>query len=164
MRERTPAKHIKKAFVALAVLLSIFVGIPRDAMAQADDSVSIIVYVIEASDGVPGVDPEIKPLVEQFHNTFRYSTYKLISKVPKKIRMGEESTVKIPGEREMHIGALGEEGGRIRLKVRITKKLSKGKSRDVLDTEFRLGKGASMVIGGYDHNNAKLILAISSDT
>jgi hypothetical protein len=156
-------KNAYKPLVVLTLLFSIFLGTSRDAMAQAGDSVSIIVYVIEASDGVPGVDPEIKPLVRQFHDTFRYSTYKLISKVPKTIRMGNEAEITMPGRREMHISALGQEEGRIKLKVKITKELSKGESRDVLNTEFRLGKGASMVIGGYDHNNAKLILAISSD-
>jgi hypothetical protein len=157
------AKNGYKSLVALAIMLSVFLGIPHNALAQADDSVRIVVYVIEASDGVPGVDPEIKPLVKQFHGTFRYSTYKLISKVPKTIPMGGQSKIMMPGQREMNISALGQEEGRIKLKVRITKKSAKGQSRDVLNTEFRLGKGASMVIGGYDHNNAKLILAISSD-
>ena len=157
------AKTFHKAFVALAILLPVLFAFGSNAPAQPGDAVGIVVYVIEASDGVPGVDSEIRPIVKQFHQTFRYSTYKLISKMPKRIPIGGETKIMLPGLRELKIAALGHEAGRIKLRVKITKREARGKPRDVLNTEFRLGKGSSMVIGGYDYHKGKLILAISAD-
>jgi hypothetical protein len=158
-----PAKTFHKAFVTPVILLLALFAFCSSSLAQSGDAVGIVVYVIEASDGVPGVDPEIRSIVKQFHETFRYSTYKLISKVPRKIPIGETTNISLPGSRALNIGALGHEGERIKLKVKIAKEEPKGKSRDVLNTEFRLGKGSSMVIGGYDYQEGKLILTISAD-
>jgi hypothetical protein len=69
----------------------------------------------------------------------------------------------LPGKRTLTVSALGYEGGRIRLKVKIVEKSAGGKSRDVLATEFRLVKGGTIVLADYNYNKGKLILAISAD-
>ena len=138
-------------------------GLSSDARAQAGAGIRVSTYVIEASDGVPGVDSEIRHIVKQFHGTFRYSTYRLISKIPKKIPIGESTKITLPGLRTLDISALGYEAGRIRLKVKIVEKSTRGRSRDVLTTEFRLVKGGTIVLGDYNYRKGKLILAISAD-
>jgi len=49
------------------------------------------------------------------------------------------------------------------MKIRIVEKSTRGRSRDVLNTEFRLTRGGTIVIGDYNYQKGKLILAISAD-
>lgn len=155
-----------KAFVALAVVLAVLFSISPRAAAQRDGpdgDMRIVVYLIEASDGVPGVDPEIRDIVKQFQRTFRYSTYKLVSKIPKKVSVGNDEKIALPGLRELRLYARGREDGRLKLKVKIVEKPMRGPERDVLNTDFRIVKGGTIVIGGYDYHTGKLIVAISAD-
>jgi hypothetical protein len=61
----------------------------------------------------------------------------------------------------MLLQMLGYDGNRIKMKVRLVEK-QPGGSRDVLNTEFRLVEGGTMMIGGYDYRDGKLIVAISA--
>ena len=62
----------------------------------------------------------------------------------------------------MELQMQGYEGSRINLKVKITEKAHKGRERDVLNTEFRLIEGGTIMIGGYQHREGNLLLAISA--
>ena len=160
-------KKPAKTLIALCLMVvpALLLSAP-DASAQSSargNDVRIVAYMIEASDGVPGVDPEIRHIVKQFHDTFRYSTYKLVSKVPRKIPMNGETKINMPGGRELIVYALGYEDARINLKVRIIDKSGPGKSREVLNTQFRLVKRGTIVIGNYNYQKGKRILAISAD-
>ncbi len=153
------------SFVA-ATLMCLILLFGSEAAAERESrpgGVRVVVYVIEASDGVPGVDPEIRHIVKQFHGTFRYSTYKVVSRVPRNVPMGGEAKVALPGLRELRLYPRGYEKGRIKMKVRIVEKSTRGRSRDVLNTEFRLAKGGTIVIGDYNYHKGKLIIAISVD-
>lgn len=166
MSDLMSVKTVRKTFAALAALGSVLFCIVPDALAQPaaqGNDVRVVVYVIEASQGVPGVDAEIRHIVKQFHETFRYSTYKLVKKAPRKVPMDGQTKITLPGLRELNVYALGYEAGRIQLKVKIVDKSDKGRPRDVLNTEFKLAKGGTIVIGGYDYQKGKLILAISAD-
>jgi len=155
---------ILKALVIMAIAISVVFSAGSMAVAKeggSADNVRIVVYLIEASDGVPSVDPQIRDIVKQLHSTLRYSTYRLRSRIPKTLRVGEEEKIALPGLREMRLYARGHEGGLMKLKVKITAKEDRGRSRDVLSTEFRLGRSGTIVIGGYDYHDSKLIVAIS---
>ncbi len=158
-----PAHRFQAAFLALATAFVVLFTLASEARAQAGEPARVSVYVIEASDGVPGVDSEIRHIVKQFHGTFRYSTYKLISKVPKTIPVGGSTKIAMPGLRTLDISSLGYEGGRVKLKVKIVQKTPQGRERDVLNTSFAIAKGGTMLIGGYDYHKNKLILAISAN-
>lgn len=158
--------QILKTLVIMAITISIAFSAGTAAVAQEGDSaerIRIVVYLIEASDGVPSVDPQIRDIVKQLHSTLRYSTYKLHSKIPKTLSVGEEEKISLPGSREMRLYARGQEDGLMKFKVKISSKEDGGRSRDVLNTEFRLGKSGTIVIGGYDYNDSKLIVAISPE-
>ena len=146
-----------------ALVLLLFAPYAQAQSSSDTDAVGVVVYVIKASDGVPGVDPAIKHIVKQFHESFRYSTYKLIKKVSRKVPYRAATKIKLPGDRELYLSSLGVEDARIKLKVRIAEKTSGGKSRDALNTEFKLAKGGTIGIGGYAYQKGKLILAISAD-
>ena len=135
---------------------------PAQRVAPAGD-VSVVVYVIEASEGVPGVDPAIRHIVKDFHETLRYSTYKLLSRVSRKIPVGKDAKVSLPGERELRLYAQGYEAKRIKLKAIIIDKSNKKEPREILSTQFRISRGVTMLIGGYNYRDGKLILAISAD-
>jgi len=130
---------------------------------EAPDDVRIVVYLIEASNGAPGVDSEIKQIIKELKGELRYSTYRLISKVPKKIKTGERERIGLPDSRELLLFARGFEDGRVKLNVKITEKSSRGDRREVLNTDFRIVKGGTILIGPYNYREGKLILAISAD-
>ncbi len=166
MKSSMTGAAFRRAFFALAALICLVFLIGPEAAAQPGESaevVKIVVYVIEASDGVPGVDREIRHIVEQFHGTFRYSTYKLVSKIARKVPMGGEAKIALPGLRELRLDPREYKAGRIKMKIRIVEKSTRGRSRDVLNTEFRLTRGGTIVIGDYNYQKGKLILAISAN-
>ena len=156
----------RNASVVAATLMCLILLFGSEAAAERDGQpggVKVVVYVIEASDGVPGVDPEIRHIVKQFHGTFRYSTYQVVSRIPRNVPMGGKAKIALPGLRELRLHPRGYEEGRIKMKVRIVEKSTRGQSRDVLNTEFRLVKGGTIVIGDYNYHKGKLIIAISVD-
>ncbi|MBI5114909.1 hypothetical protein HZA56_00385 [Candidatus Poribacteria bacterium] len=157
---------LRKSLVTLATVFAILAIVFFANVASAKDegyggSARITVYVIEASNGVPGVDPEIREIVEQFEGAFRYSTYKLVSKIPKKVGLGEEEKFSLPGDRELVVLCRGYKHNRIKLNVRIVEK--RKDSRELLNTDFGIVDGGTMIIGGYPHRDGKLMLAISAD-
>lgn len=165
MSDLMSRKRFRITFVVTAALIAVLFGAVPDARAQAGQAgaVRVTTYVIEASNGVPSVDSEIRHIVKQFHGTFRYSTYKLISKVPKKIPIGGNAKITLPGLRILDISALGYESGRIKLKIKIIQKSTSGRPKDILSTEFRLVKGGTIILGDYNYHKGKLILAVSAD-
>lgn len=150
---------IRRVTIPLAALFLLSL-LPFPLMAQEQgQKADIIIYVIEASNEGQGTDPQIKDLVKEL-GAFRYSSYKLVSKIPRQLRGGEKESVGLPGGRQMQLLMQGSEGNRINLKVRITSQERKG--RDVLNTEFRIIEGGTIMIGGYDYQNGKLFIAISA--
>ena len=155
-----PVRRVAILFATL-FLLSL---LPYSAMAQEQGSsqkADIIIYVIEASNEGQGVDPQIQGLVKEL-GAFRYSSYKLVSKIPRQLRSGEKESVSLPGNRQMQLQMQGAEGNRVKLKVKITEKSEEQRSRDILNTEFRIIEGGTIMIGGYDYRNGKLFVAISA--
>jgi hypothetical protein len=157
---------VGKVVVALATVLVLVLVLGSNASAtppDSDEKVRIVVYLIKASDDAPGVDSEIKDLVRQFGGAFRYSSYRLVSKIPKSIPLGSEVKIPLPGSRRLHIYARGREGKRIRLKIKIREKSARGRDREMLNTEFRIVEGGTIMIGGYNYHEGKLMVAISAD-
>ena len=150
--------------LAAALVLMLLVG-PNLSAAPADSGevVRIVVYLIKASGDTPGVDPEIREIVKQFGGAFRYSSYRLVSKIPKSVRMGGDAQIPLPGKRELRVHARGHENNRIKLKVNIREKPAGDRPRDILNTEFMIIEGGTILIGGYDYQEGKLMVAISAN-
>ncbi len=149
---------------ATVALVSVSVSPAVPAESQGGESVRVVVYLIEASNEKPGVDPQIRDIVQELRGTFRYSTYRLVSRIPKKMSVGGEEKISLPGSRELKLYALGREDNRVKLKVKVLEKSSKKAGREVLSTEFRIVEGGTIIIGGYDYRDGKLIVAISADS
>ncbi|RJP18524.1 MAG: hypothetical protein C4520_14350 [Candidatus Abyssobacteria bacterium SURF_5] len=155
---RVPARQVT-VFLLVSLLLS-FSAVSAPAQ-QAGPKADIIIYVIEASNGGGGVDPQIQHLVKEFKGAFRYSSYQLVKRIPRRLEAGEKEIVPLPGGRQMQLQMQGYEENRIKLRVKILEKKEKG-SRDILNTEFRIIKGGTIMIGGYDYRDGKLVMAISA--
>jgi hypothetical protein len=157
---------IGKILLALIVSAILVASTGSGVSAQTPDSsdtVRIVVHLIEASNGAPGVDPEIKDILKDFRDEFRYSTYKLISKVPKTINKGGSQKVALPDSRELQLFSKGYENGRVKLRVKIVEKPKEKAAREMLNTEFRIVRGGTIIIGPYNYKKGKLLLAISAD-
>ncbi len=153
---------VRNTFVTVMVVLTVIMSSGPAARNSAfAEDVRVTVYAIEASNGVPGIDPEIRSIVEQFEGAFRYSTYKLVSKMPKNIGIGQEEKFSLPGQREMRVFVRGYQGNRIKLNVKIVEK--KDRSREVLSTDLGIVDGGTMIIGGYHHRDGKLMVAVSAE-
>ena len=156
----------RKTVIGLAVILSLTFLFGPNASAQRIDSggeVRIVVSLIEASNDAPRVDPQIRGLVKQFRGDFRYSSYKLVSRIPKTIKIGSYETVRLPGSREMRLYARGYENNRVKLNVKVTERGRRGRGREVLNTDFRIVRGGTIMIGGYRYRDGRLMVAISAD-
>jgi hypothetical protein len=158
---KTPALAVSVLVFVVASILSL----PDSTVSAEGESsaVKTVIYLIEASDGPGGIDPAIKDIVKQVSGTLRYSSYKVFSTIRKKIDIGDDEDISLPGSRELNIRALGYEEDRIKLRVKIAEKSGRGESRDMVNTEIRIVKGGTFIIGGYDHDGGKLIVAISAD-
>ena len=157
---------VKKDFLIFLLSVILVFSLTPGICAQPSDSpgdVRIVVYMIEASNDAPGVDSQIKDIIKDLRKELRYSTYRLISKVPKKIKIGGRESVKLPGSRNLLLFAQGYENGRVKLRVKVTEKSGRGPERSVLNTEFRIVRGGTIIIGPYNYHEGKLILAISAD-
>jgi hypothetical protein len=155
---------LRKAFLTVLATTLVFAW-SSQALAKRDrpgGGVQIVVYLIEASNGNPGVDPRIRGIVDQFEGAFRYSTYKLLSKIPMDLPVGSEEKLAVPDQRELSLSVQGFENRRVRLKVKIVEKPKSDRPREVLNTEFRIVEGGTILIGGYSYRDGKLILAISA--
>ena len=159
-------KVSNRTISVLMLFAILFFAFGPNAFAQSRDAsqeVRIVVYLIEASNGTPGVDAEIKEIIKQLKGELRYSTYKLISKIPKKIKTGKSERIGLPDSRELLLSARGFEDGRVKLNVKVNEKSGRGGGKEVLNTDFRIVKGGTILIGPYNYRDGKLILAISAD-
>lgn len=159
---RTPNIKAIICLAACASLIFLSAAFTPVHASDASGSCKVIVYLIEASDGPPGVDPQIKGIVRQFQGAFKYSTYKLVSKIPKRITVGRSEKISLPGRRELQLYPQGFEEKRIKMNVKIVEKGGRGNGRTVLNTSFRIVPGGTIMIGGYNYQKGKLILAISA--
>jgi hypothetical protein len=158
MKHKT-LNHLLTPIVSVILILALMSSIYAQPSASPDE-VRITVYMIEASNGTPGTDAEIKDIVKELRSELRYSTYKLLSKKPRKIKIGSQDDLDLPGSRRLILSAEGYEDNRIKLRVKIAEK----SKRDILNTEFRIVEGGTIIIGAYTYGDGKLILAISADT
>jgi hypothetical protein len=159
-------KPFDRMIPVLMLSVILFFAFGPGAFAQprnVPDEVKIIVYLIEASNGAPGVDAEIKEIIKELKGELRYSTYKLISKVPKKIKTGKRERIGLPDSRELLLFSGGFDDGRVKLSVKVIEKSKRDGSKEVLNTDFRIVKGGTILIGPYNYREGKLILAISAD-
>ena len=125
--------------------------------------VRVTVFLIEALNGPPGIDPQIRDIVDQFEGAFRYSTYRLVARIPMTLPIGGEDRVALPDRRELVLSAKGFKRPWLKLRVKVVEKPAMLESaREMLSTEFRIVPGGTILIGGYKYHEGKLILAIST--
>ncbi len=158
-------------FVALAAL------IVSDAAAQR--RIPLMVQVISASRAERGIDPSLGKLRRQLRSFFNYSSYRLIGKQRLFLAPGQTGRMELPGgatptRRERRFGGRffsGPSGGRRSLEVtaqgwegrylRLQVSVKEGR-RHILNTQFRIARGGTVMIGGPPFGSGVLIIALTA--
>jgi hypothetical protein len=170
--------HRRKALVPLLMALALLLTSTPQAYARwfgraplpppvppsSPPGIHVTVFLIEALDGPPWIDPKIRVIVDQFEGAFRYSTYRLVARIPMTVPIGGEDKVALPDHRELLLSIKGFERPWLKLRVKIVKKPTTmlEAPREILNTEFRIVPGGTILIGGYMYHEGKLIVAIST--
>ncbi len=79
------------------------------------------------------------------------------------VPIGGEDRVALPDQRELLLSTKGFKRPWLKLRVKIIEKPALLESaREMLNTEFRIVHGGTILIGGYKYHEGKLIVAIST--
>lgn len=166
------ARSVGKSIFLLACLLAAAPGV-------AQERAGITVRVISASRGPGVVDPALGDLHRQLSSLFGYSSYRLLDQRRFALSRGETAVIGLPGglarppqrespgfrqrlvprqagQRTFEVTPLGMSGGFLQMRV----KMDEDGNR-LLDTQFRIPPGETIMIGGPPYGPGVLIVAVT---
>lgn len=143
----------KRHFIWIALLFLVAVVPP----AHCDGEIDIVVSTILASSDGSFLDPRLEGQINELKNTFRYSSYRLLSIEKRRLKLQTTGHISLPGQRTMTILPLSIEGKRVRIKLNISGKGDRG-----FQTEIKLLNRSRFTVGGPQHEGGYLILNISA--
>lgn len=141
------------AIVALAIVLA-----ADTAAAASQNSVTVNVGVVIASNDGTWIDPSLANLRTKLQSMFNYTSYKMLDRKRHTYPVGETAIFKLPGGRSMRVTPVPAPERKVRLDVRITED-----GRNVLTTTLGLSRGGMVLVGGPPYQSGVLILLISAE-
>lgn len=143
---------MKKAILFL-FLFSIFLCFsPQETEAQIPTRVRII----EASNVGATVDPTLKELHHQLSSLFKYTSYRLLRDEQLQLTLHQTTILSVHPGRSIEITPLKFHANTAELRVKI-----KRERTEILDTQVRIDRGRTVLIGGPKHGEGVVILAFS---
>jgi len=138
-------------FLALGTL---FLGnpVPR-AFA---DSVQIQVDIILAQDTQNGVDPRLSNLQSKLNQVFHFTSYRLISRESFTLNSQGSSEISLPGSGSLSLQLVKLSGNQAVIQAEIHKG-----SFSILNTQFRLKRGGTVVLNGPANAEGATIVGVS---
>ena len=161
------------AAVAILVLLG--------SVAQAQERTEVTVRVIAASTAERGFDPSLSDIQGKLGALFAYSSYRLIGQQSFALSFGETGSMPLPAGRQargpgkespgfrerfapaapvgrtLEVIPVSKRGDLVELQVR----MEEG-GRVLLNTQFRIASGGTILIGGPHFGPGVLIVALSA--
>jgi hypothetical protein len=145
---------VKKVFFRGLVGLSFLVSL--SSIAQGEE-VGVGIRVILASHQEKGVDASLQDIQKKLGTLFNYSSYRLLQEHSFLLAEGQTDQLPLSGNKDLRIKLLQEQGGTAEIEVQI---LQGGK--ETFKTTVKLKEGGTLLIGGPQHEEGVLILAISA--
>jgi len=154
MKKRSLSKF---GFGLIAGIFLLQASVCPPGMAQERDTVKIYVMISLAVPGGEKVDPRLGEIHQELKNTFRESSYELLDEVRFDLTLQEQDGKPLPGDAHLYIQYMGMDGGKVNLNLKITQKGS-----EVLNTNFSISKGGTIIVGGPPYKDGNLVLAVKT--
>ena len=136
------------------LLLFLLAAVPS----EADDTVSVEVGSVYASNEGSSIDPALGTIRGKLHSMFSYTSYRMLDRKRRSLSVGEAGEFELPGHRTMRATPRPARGDKVRLYIQI----SDG-PRNLLTTTIGLRRGGMVLVGGPTHGAGVLILIISAE-
>ena len=113
--------------------------------------------VIQASNSGSTIDPTLRDVHDQLGSLFSFTSYRLLR--DETLNLSPNRPVEIPVHkgRAIEITMLGQHSNMAEFRVRIIRE-----GADILNTQVRLFRGRTVLIGGPKHGEGVLIYALSA--
>jgi len=125
--------------------------------AQAATQSQVSVTVVLASSNGGEVDPRLNSIIQDLQKLFTQYSYKKLDQFDMNLGINEEKSFDIDKAASVQVRFLGVEGDKVNLKLRI-----KENKKDLINTNFSITKGGTIIIGGPERKDGKLVLAIKA--
>ncbi len=150
-------KKIRNAQFHIAFLMVLTLSLlPVSALAETSEA-QVSVTVVLASPNGGTVDPELNSMIEDLQKLFTQYSYKKLDQFDLSLQLEEEKTVQIQNGSSLKVEYLGIEKDKINLHLMI-----KEGGKELINTNFSIAKGGTIIIGGPSHKDGKLVLAIQA--
>ena len=139
--------------VLVAVLLT-----GAQSIAQQATGMEVVVREIVADNSGQGLDSRLKDIGKDLKK-LAYTTYRLEQTHSQRLTGNAQNKIVLLGDNVLLLSSAGEEGGKLRLKVKLTPGNSKSRS---FESTLRIPDGGTFIIGGPAHGDGVLILAFTA--
>ena len=144
--------------IALVFASSLFM--PRAVMAQEHDTAKVYVQVAQAIPGGDAIDPRLGSIQADLNNTFRKASYAELDEMRFDLALQEQQTRPLPGGSQMTVQYMGSDAGRFTLNVI----MNDPNGNQILNTNFTIAKGGTIIVGGPAYKEGNLVLAIKASS
>jgi len=146
-----------RAVTGCAVLAAVACAVPE--LSEAGEMVALRVNCVLASNSGQEFDQRLGELKPRLNRLFRYTSYNLVKEKREKVTVGGKLMFEVPGGRYLIVlPKQFSNDGSVQMKVVL---LENG--RPIVNTDISLKKSATFMVGGPQHNDGALILAIAAD-
>jgi hypothetical protein len=136
-------------------LVSLFLSVPVSYASVS--SAQIQVDIILAQDTPNGMDPRLSSLQSKLNQVFHFASYRLISREFLTLNFGKKSELSLPGSGSLSLQLM--ELSRTDVAV-VQAEIQKG-SFSILNTQFRLKRGGTVVLNGPSNAEGATVLGVS---
>ncbi len=143
--------------LSLAVLLAVLLAHAQLAAQQKID-MEVVVREIVADNSGQGLDSRLKDIGKDLKK-LAYTTYRLEQTHNQRLTGNAQSKIALLGDNVLLLSSEGEEGGKLRLKVRLSPGNRKARS---FESTLRIPDGGTFIIGGPAYGDGVLILAFTA--
>ena len=153
-RAREGAVHlVRRADVLFALVFIILLLSTSVVFAEVQTRVRII----EASNAGSSIDPSLGDVHDQLGTLFNFTSYRLLRELNLSLVGNRPVEVPIHRGRSMEVTLFGQYLKTVELRIKI-----KRDGMNILNTQVRLSHGRTVLIGGPQHGEGVIILAISA--
>lgn len=142
-------------FSALLLAAGLF-SLPA-AFAQEHDTAKVYVRIALAIPGGEQIDPQLGDIQADLNNTFRKASYEQLDSIRFDLEDQEQQTRPLPGGSQLTVQYLGSDGSSFTLNLIIN-----SNGNQVLNTNFTIAKGGTIIVGGPAYKGGNLVLAIKA--
>lgn len=139
-------------FASVLVLLVLMCLAPA-----AFGQVQTRIRVIQASNAGQGIEPSLEDVHHQLGAVFNFTSYRLLRDETVNLGPGQSAEIPVHPGRSIIVKLLGHKRETAGFRVRIRRE-----GQDILNTQVRLSPGRSILIGGPQHGEGVVILALSA--